>query len=95
MKPAILAAAAALALTACTDAKVAKITALGQAARVTCHSGGRVIFDDFSTGKVSNSESSDGYYFRAASTGRLAETSGECVLDYGATKPAGFKAVRP
>lgn len=87
--------AAASLVSACTDASKAKFGALGDSARVICHSGGKVIFDDFSTGKVQNEESSDGYYFVARSTNRLVQTSGECNLDYGAKVPAGFQPIFP
>lgn len=93
-----LAAAAILglvAVTACTDARMAGFGAYGDPARVTCYSGGQKIFDDFSTGKVSSEEGSDGFYFVAASTNRLVSVSGDCILDYTSQRPAGFQPVRP
>jgi hypothetical protein len=67
----------------CTDAGVSAFQAYGEAAHVVCHSGGKVIFDGCSTGRVLNSNQSDGYKFRDALTGRLVEVSGECFIDYG------------
>lgn len=89
----LLAAVAALSLAACTDAQTAKFGGLGDPARITCYSGGVKVFDDFSTGKVSNEEGSDGYYFKSATTGKLVEMSGDCRLIYNADKPADFKPI--
>lgn len=86
---------AALALTACTDTTKAHWSALGDVARVTCFSGGKVIADDYSTGKVANADGSDGYEFKSQTTGRLTQFSGDCVVDYGAKQAAGWKAVLP
>lgn len=85
---------AALAVSACTDAGWEKLTAYGDAARVTCHSGGVVVFDDFSTGKVQQSDQSDPF-FKSATTGRLVEVSGDCRIDYGAKQRPDWKPVYP
>ncbi len=91
-----MAAVAALALTAgCTDTTMAHIGSYGDAARVTCFSGGKMIIDDFSTGKVSNAEGSDGYEFKSQTTHRLEQASGDCVVDYGAQPAAGWVATLP
>lgn len=84
-----------LALAGCTDTTMAHLGAYGDAARVTCYSGGKLIFDDFSTGKVSNAEGSDGYEFKSATTGRLEQASGDCVVDYGAQPVKGWVATLP
>lgn len=86
-------AATLLLVTGCTDAQRAKQAALGDPARVICFSGGRLTFDDFSTGKVENEEHSDGFYFVARSTNRLVSVSGDCNLDYGAEVPANYRPV--
>ncbi len=78
----------------CTDSQISAITAYGDSARIVCHSGGKVIYDGRSTGKIHSEQQSDGYYFRDAATGRLIEVSGECFIDYGAPKDAGTD-VRP
>ena len=67
----------------CTDTQMSELSAYGDPANVTCYSGGVVVFEGRSTGKVSSSTSSDGYLFRDASTRRLTEVSGDCVLQYG------------
>jgi hypothetical protein len=82
-------------LSSCTDTKRAHFSAMGSPARVTCYSGGRLVLDDFSTGKVSNSDGSDGYEFKSATTGRLQQASGDCQVDYGAKRPQGWKATLP
>ena len=60
----------------CTDAKMAGFRALGGSADVVCHSGGKVIFEGQSTGKVESPVNSDGYQFINAKTGKLVEVSG-------------------
>ncbi|NIR13861.1 MAG: hypothetical protein GWN86_07865, partial [Desulfobacterales bacterium] len=52
----------ALVFTGCTDAGCGKLQALGNAATVECYSGGKIIFQGKSTGKVKSEASSDGYY---------------------------------
>lgn len=75
-------------LVGCTDAQVSKLAAYGDSARVTCYSGGEVVFDAYSTGKVAKPDSgSDGYQFRDTRTGRLVEVSMDCKIDYGSTPP--------
>lgn len=79
---------AALMTTACTDASIASFQSLNDPHRVTCHSGGRVIFDSCSTGTVESPASSDGYYFKEKTTNLLVEVSGECVISMRAPCPA-------
>ena len=83
------------AVTGCTDTQRASLDAYGDSARVTCYSGGEVVADDFSTGKVANASNSDGYEFKSKTTGRLAQFSGDCVIDYGATPARGWQATLP
>ena len=79
----------------CTNTQWAHLTSYGTDARVTCFSGGVVVLDDFSDGKVANAGNSDGYEFKSITTGRLAQFSGTCGVDYGAVKPVGWKAKLP
>lgn len=67
-------------LISCTDAKWKKVTALGSPAKVTCYSGGKVIFDGKSTGKVPSEEHSDGWFFEDVETNKLIRVSGDCVI---------------
>lgn len=78
----IIALVAVATLAGCTDAKMGKIQALGGTAHVMCWSGDTLIYDGHSTGKVSNSEQSDGYYFIDKADGKLKEVSGNCVIIY-------------
>ena len=70
------------ACTACTDAQLSKVGALGSQATVRCYSGGRVVYEGESTGKVSSAQGSDGYIFRDKRTRKLTQVSGMCVMTY-------------
>lgn len=85
----------ALSLSGCTDAAWSKLDAYGESGRVTCYSGGVLRFDDFSTGRILNSDQSDGYYFRSRTTQKLVETSGDCTIQYGAPVPKDWKPTLP
>ena len=51
-------------------------------ASVTCYSGGKIIYQGKSTGKVFSENSSDGYLFEDAADGKLKEVSGDCIILY-------------
>jgi hypothetical protein len=67
---------------ACSDATCAKYASIGNRAQVSCYSGGKLIYQGESTGKVRSEENSDGYYFKDAKDGSLKEVSGNCVIVY-------------
>jgi hypothetical protein len=69
-------------LVGCTDARWDKITALGDRAKITCYSGGVVIYSGESTGKLLETESSDGYNLRDSKTGGLVQVDGDCIVVY-------------
>lgn len=69
-----------LILSACTDAQKSKIFSLGQQHKITCYSGGKIIYDGESTGAVMNEEKSDGYYFEEIKSGRKITVSGQCII---------------
>jgi len=69
-----------LALFACTDAERAQRAAYGEPGHVTCYSGGQVIYDGDSTGKILSEQGSDGWLFMDAKTQRLVRVSGDCVV---------------
>jgi hypothetical protein len=71
---------AVLFLTGCTNADIAQWGALGSPADIVCYSGGKVIYQGRSTGKVSTENQSDGWYFQDASDKRLVRVSGQCVI---------------
>lgn len=65
----------------CTDAQQAKIGALGDKFKVELvNCDGTVTHSWTSAGKVSNSESSDGYFFNDEKTGTLIEVSGNVII---------------
>ena len=66
----------------CTDAARGKISAFGGSAEVRCFSADSLIYSGRSTGKVQNSDSSDGYYFVDAADNKLKEVSGNCIVTY-------------
>lgn len=71
---------------ACTDTTRAKYAAYGESALVKCYSGGTLIYEGRSTGRVLKEETgADGYAFKEASTGALKEVSGDCNVTYGDT----------
>lgn len=64
----------------CTDANRSEMFSVGSSFRVTCYSGGKVIWDGNSTGKVLPEAQSDGWYFEDAKTTNLVRVSGDCVI---------------
>jgi hypothetical protein len=69
-----------LTLIACTDTQIAQVSAIGEPGHITCYSGGQVIYEGDSTGKIATEESSDGWKFMDAATQRLVRVSGDCVI---------------
>ena len=64
----------------CTDAELGKFKSYGQSSHVMCYSGGKLILDAKSSGKVFSEKTSDGYYFTEASSGDIIEVSADCIL---------------
>ena len=69
-----------LALLACSDTYRASWKAVGEPGSITCYSGGQVIFDGQSTGKIESEDRSDGWKFMDATNNRLVRVSGDCVV---------------
>ena len=67
-------------LSACSDTGRARFNALGSSAHVVCYSGGEVIYDGYSKGRVYSPENSDGWSFKDKDSGMLIEVSGDCIL---------------
>jgi hypothetical protein len=67
----------------CTDAGMSRLEAYGEPSHVVCYSGGTVIYDGHSTGRVKSPENSDGWQFKDANIGKLVEVSGDCILTVG------------
>lgn len=70
-----------LLLVGCTNAEMAQYTALGSSAHVLCYSGGKLIYDGYSSGKVLTEKQSDGWYFEDNKTGKLIRVSADCVIE--------------
>lgn len=66
----------------CTDAEMGKLVALGNRAHIKCYSGGVLIYDGESSGKVQSESSSDGYYFVPKGNSMPIEISGDCKIQY-------------
>lgn len=64
----------------CTDAELASFGALGDPGTITCYSGGVVIYEGKSTGKILTESQSDGLLFQDATTRRLVRVSGDCLI---------------
>lgn len=64
----------------CTDARMSKLLQLGSPQHIKCYSGGAVIYEGDSTGKVANENDSDGYYWEDAATQKIVEVSADCVF---------------
>lgn len=70
-----------LLLISCTDAKQAKLGSYNDNFKIELvNCDGTVTHSWISTGKVSNEENSDGYYFLDSKTGELIQISGSIIL---------------
>ena len=66
-------------LAGCTDAERASLFAYGDTATITCYSGGKVVFEDESTGKVAQLDG-DGITFQYKSTGGYVRAYADCIV---------------
>lgn len=67
-------------LTSCSDAKFSKFTRFYKEVNVICYSGGKTIYEGYSTGQIESIHNSDGWYFEDKSTRNLIIISGDCVF---------------
>ena len=67
-------------LVSCTDGTIGKLTSYGDSRSIVCYSGGKLIYEGRSTGKIKSEQNSDGYYFVEQGTKKLMEVSGNCVI---------------
>ena len=65
----------------CTDAQWSQVKTLGNSGHVRCYSGGKLIYDGWSTGKTSTESQSDGWYLRDKATDKLVRVSGDCLIE--------------
>lgn len=66
-------------LSACTDAEMASLGAYGDNASIKCYSGGEVIYDDISTGKVVQLDG-DGITYKSKNTGQYVRAYADCIV---------------
>ena len=64
------------------DAYIGKFKNLGNNAGIKCWSGGLLIFEGRSSGKVLSEKNSDGYFFKDVKDNKFKEVSGNCVIVY-------------
>lgn len=69
-----------LLLVGCTDASMSSFTAFGSKFQVQCYSGGTLIMQTISSGKVANSTQSDGYEFQDEKTGKFVRVNADCIV---------------
>lgn len=69
-----------LVLAGCTDTDIARVKAIGKIGKISCYSGGQVIFEGTSTGRIQTVENSDGWEFKDTETGHFIRVSGDCVI---------------
>ena len=66
-------------LSGCTDAERASWGAIGDSASITCYSGGQVIFEDVSTGKVYQIDG-DGITYKSARSEEYVRAYADCIV---------------
>lgn len=76
---AVLLAGFALAAVGCTDAERASMFNYGETAYIACYSGGKVVFEDTSTGKVMQLDG-DGITYKSAKTGKYIRAYADCIV---------------
>jgi hypothetical protein len=69
-----------LALAACTDVGFQKVTNFAQPFHVKCFSGGQLIYEGNTTGRLENEEGSDGWAFVDAKNQQFTRVNGDCVI---------------
>lgn len=71
----------ALSSVSCTDAEKSQFTSLGSSGHIKCYSGGQLIYEGDSTGKIASEDQSDGWFFRDKRTDKLVRVSGDCLIE--------------
>ena len=69
-----------LVLGGCSDASWSQISSIGSPGKVICYSGGKVIYEGTSTGKIATEQGSDGWFFKEVGSGNLIRVSGDCLI---------------
>lgn len=68
-------------LASCSDASISQFATIGSPGHIRCYSGGTIIYEGDSTGKIKTEQQSDGWYFKDAKTGKLVRVSGDCLIE--------------
>lgn len=68
-------------LTGCTQAEMRNMTTIGTPGVIKCYSGGKLIYEGASTGKIGTEQGSDGWQFVDAKTNKFVRVSGDCVIE--------------
>lgn len=76
----IVIASTAIFISACSDAERSAFNALGKKHRVTMYSGGKIVGEWVSSGKIENESNSDGYYFKDDATGKMVTVAGDVTI---------------
>lgn len=69
-----------LALAGCTDATMAHWSQFGDESHIQCFSGGQVVYDGNSTGKVQASKTGAGVFFKEKQSGKFVRLYADCVV---------------
>lgn len=69
-----------LTMAGCIDADMEQFKSYGSAHSVQLYSGGELVREWTSTGKVMSEKNSDGYYFKDSATGELVRVTGDLVI---------------
>ncbi len=80
MKKALISLLILASLASCTDSAQEKLFSYGTEFKVEMFSGGKLVKQWISTGKVLSEKGSNGYYFKDKSTGHLVEVDGDIVI---------------
>lgn len=67
-------------LAGCTDADMAHMSQFNDPAHVQCFSGGKVVYNGQSTGKIASNANEDGLYFKEKETGKFVRLYADCVV---------------
>jgi uncharacterized protein YceK len=79
MNKILIALAICVLLAGCTDAERASLTAYGENASIKCYSGGQIIHDDISTGKVVQIDG-DGITYQSKNTKQYVRAYADCIV---------------
>ena len=64
----------------CTDTLTAHLKSYGSGGSIVCYSGGVVIYQGDSTGKIATVSGSDGWEFMDKGSNRLVRVTGDCII---------------